>query len=343
MNAHTTERDARTTEEQKVQPKPVKMKLPFLAGEQYHVAQGNFGRFSHNSDEFLYAWDFDLPEGSSVASAAAGRVVEVKQDGKLGGGSRRFAAFTNYILIDHGHGHFTRYMHLQFNGAKVKVGELVKAGQIIALSGATGFATSAHLHFQLCDFRGCSQPSVFTDFPLHGGVPQTGDACRSGAGAATPEVETFDGDSPLPEDAYARNGITLTSALPARIFQEGESYRIKGSTMESASKVILFVMPPASFEPVERFAGVVERDGSFDFSVRLKLPRPNGKVAGQSFRMTLVLADSDGSFQSEVNTPVYIAERTERAERSERAEPAKPPALPTVVAAPVQLYAPARP
>ena len=111
---------------------PFKVKLPFAAGEQYRVCQGNGGRFSHNCDEFRYAWDFDLPEGTPVAAAAAGRVVELKQDGKLGGGSRRFAAYTNFVLLDHGHGHFTRYMHLQFNGAKVKVGELVNAGQIIA-------------------------------------------------------------------------------------------------------------------------------------------------------------------------------------------------------------------
>ena len=48
-----------------------KVKLPFVAGEQYRVSQGNNGRFSHNCDEFRYAWDFDLPEGTPVAAAMA--------------------------------------------------------------------------------------------------------------------------------------------------------------------------------------------------------------------------------------------------------------------------------
>jgi murein DD-endopeptidase MepM/ murein hydrolase activator NlpD len=313
--------------------RPFKVKLPFPAGEQYRVSQGNFGRFSHDCDEFQYAWDFDLPEGSAVAAAAAGRVVDVKQDGKIGGGSRRFASSTNYVLIDHGHGHFSRYMHLQFEGAKVKVGELVKAGQIIALSGATGFATSAHLHFQVCDFHGTSQPALFVDFPARGGAPRTGDNCRSGA--ATPAIDSFEGDSPLPVDAFARNGVKLSSTLPARIFEEGEAYRIKGASAERGAKVLLFVMPMNSFDEIERFSGALERDGSFDFSVNMKLPRPDGKLACQCFRMTLVVAGSDGSFQSGVNTPIFIAEHTDTAQAKV--------ALPTGGAAPVQLYSPIHP
>ncbi len=333
---------AHAQEQKEEVPKQLfKVKFPFTANEQYRISQGNCGRFSHNCDEFRYAWDFDMPEGTPVAAAAAGRVVDVKQDGKLGGGSRRFAAYTNYMLLDHGHGHFTRYMHLQFNGAKVKVGEVVKAGQIIALSGATGFATSAHLHFQACDFQGNSEPCAFLDFPMRGGVPQAGDNCSSGAD--TSAVDKFEGDSTLPDDVFAKNGISLNCTLPSHIYQEGELYQIKGmAPTEIGTKVLMFIMPTNSFETLEQFMGKIGEDGTFEFPVRLTLPRTNGKAASQAFRMTMVVADADGSYQSEVNTPLYITEHKEAAAAPTETA-ANVSALQPVATAPVQFFSTARP
>ena len=39
------------------------------------------------------------------------------------------------------------YYHLQFNGVLVKLNQEVKAGDVIALAGATGWASGSHLHF----------------------------------------------------------------------------------------------------------------------------------------------------------------------------------------------------
>ncbi|MNR57424.1 Glycyl-glycine endopeptidase ALE-1 precursor [compost metagenome] len=41
----------------------------------------------------------------------------------------------------------TLYTHLSADGIKVKVGDTVKAGDFIALSGNTGCSQAAHLHF----------------------------------------------------------------------------------------------------------------------------------------------------------------------------------------------------
>jgi murein DD-endopeptidase MepM/ murein hydrolase activator NlpD len=51
------------------------------------------------------------------------------------------------IVIDHGVGIFSLYLHLK--EFKVSEGQKVKRGEIIALSGNTGYSTSPHLHFSI--------------------------------------------------------------------------------------------------------------------------------------------------------------------------------------------------
>jgi murein DD-endopeptidase MepM/ murein hydrolase activator NlpD len=53
----------------------------------------------------------------------------------------------NGIVIDHGWGVFTGYYHL--SKIEVTVGQVVKPGDEIALSGNTGLSTGAHLHWDM--------------------------------------------------------------------------------------------------------------------------------------------------------------------------------------------------
>lgn len=65
--------------------------------------------------------------------------------------SQPYYAYGNVIKIKHANGLETLYSHNSKN--LVKVGDKVKAGQVIALTGRTGRATTEHLHFE-CKIKG---------------------------------------------------------------------------------------------------------------------------------------------------------------------------------------------
>ena len=58
----------------------------------------------------------------------------------------------NHVIIDIGGGHYAFYAHLKPGSLRVKVGDRVKRGQVIALVGNTGNSTEPHLHFHISDY-----------------------------------------------------------------------------------------------------------------------------------------------------------------------------------------------
>ncbi len=84
-----------------------------------------------------YGTDFAMPVGSPVDAPADGVVRRVARHPLAG----------NYVVVDHGNGYQTRYLHL----SKVRVhrGDSVKQGQVLGLSGNTGRSTGPHLHYEL--------------------------------------------------------------------------------------------------------------------------------------------------------------------------------------------------
>ncbi len=71
------------------------------------------------------------------------------------------AGYGNYIVITHDNGLETLYAHLD---ARVKAGSRVRSGQLIALSGNTGWSTGAHLHFEIYYQNNLLNPEWFFDF-----------------------------------------------------------------------------------------------------------------------------------------------------------------------------------
>jgi murein DD-endopeptidase MepM/ murein hydrolase activator NlpD len=79
--------------------------------------------------------DFRAKVGTPIYASNSG-IVKIS--------SNRFYS-GNSIVIDHGQGIFSCYFHL--NKMDFKVGDFIKRGEIIGLSGATGRITGPHLHF----------------------------------------------------------------------------------------------------------------------------------------------------------------------------------------------------
>lgn len=79
--------------------------------------------------------DIAAPTGSRVIAAAGGKVVIATYSASAG----------NYIMISHGSGTYTVYMHM--SSLNVSEGDEVSQGDTIGAVGSTGYSTGPHLHF----------------------------------------------------------------------------------------------------------------------------------------------------------------------------------------------------
>lgn len=122
--------------------------IPYEEGTVHRVTQGYNTRFSHRG-RTKFSIDFGLIEGTPVCAAREGIVVEVNTENSLGGGSKRFKSYANYITIAHEDGTFAQYVHLKKHGSIVNIGDYVSTGQVIGYSGNTGWSNGPHLHFMV--------------------------------------------------------------------------------------------------------------------------------------------------------------------------------------------------
>ncbi len=141
--------------------------LPYEEGKTFRVIQGYFSRFTHKERAAL---DFNMKRGTKITAAREGIVVRAKEDGTLGGLKSKYRSHGNNIVIQHADGSRAGYWHLQHNGALVNVGDTVKKGQVIALSGKTGFALSPHLHFLVWTNKNGNWQQVPTRFQTSTGI-----------------------------------------------------------------------------------------------------------------------------------------------------------------------------
>ncbi len=86
-------------------------------------------------EQFHSGVDFAAPQGTAIYAAYDGKVVAATYSTTMG----------NYIMIDHGDGLYTIYMHA--SALYVSKDDIVVRGETIAAVGTTGRSTGNHLHF----------------------------------------------------------------------------------------------------------------------------------------------------------------------------------------------------
>ncbi|NBL65901.1 peptidoglycan DD-metalloendopeptidase family protein [Flavobacterium sp. NST-5] len=118
--------------------------LPYESGKSFAVIQGYNGKISHQGE---FALDFSMPIGTEVLASRGGIVVDVEDKNTESCPKKACAEFNNFVVIFHDDGTFAEYTHIDTNSARVKKGDRVEAGTVVALSGNVGWSTGPHLHF----------------------------------------------------------------------------------------------------------------------------------------------------------------------------------------------------
>lgn len=106
--------------------------------ESYTRVSSDYGYRIHpilKVEQFHSGVDFAAAKGTKIYAAYDGEVVAATYSSTMG----------NYVMIDHGSGLFTIYMHA--SKLYVSKGDIVVKGEHIAAVGSTGRSTGNHLHF----------------------------------------------------------------------------------------------------------------------------------------------------------------------------------------------------
>ena len=141
--------------------------LPYEIGLKVYVLQGYNGSYSHKGQ---YALDFRLRKGNSVLAAREGIVSNVEDNNSKGGPFKKYTNNGNYVIIMHDDGTYAAYWHLSHKKVFVKKGDAVQKGQLIGLSGNTGYSSSAHLHFDVYYMKNTVKLTLPTKFNTSKGV-----------------------------------------------------------------------------------------------------------------------------------------------------------------------------
>jgi len=104
------------------------------------VASGFGSRIDpvYKTVKFHAGLDFAAPQGTPIYATADGRITTA---GNTGNG------YGNHVEINHGYSYETLYGHMV--RVKVRIGQMVKRGEVIGWVGSTGKSTGPHLHYEV--------------------------------------------------------------------------------------------------------------------------------------------------------------------------------------------------
>ena len=120
--------------------------LPFQNNKKVFLIQAYDSKMSHKGE---YALDFKVRKKTKICAARDGIVIAARGNSDKGGLKPANLSDGNYVSIQHSDSSVAHYWHLIKNGVLVNVGDTVKKGHAIGLSGNTGYSAFPHLHFEV--------------------------------------------------------------------------------------------------------------------------------------------------------------------------------------------------
>ncbi len=157
--------------------------------------------------------------GQPILAPADGTVVKAEKyyDDNPPGKPTGDSADGNIVEISHGNGESSVMNHLKQNSLKVKLGDKVKQGDVVAECGNSGAGPIPHIHYQLQKSAGVVLPAQFVDYvaagkPVASGEPKRGQYVKNGAAAAASS-----GTSMKDENSNASaTAASSSSSMPAQ-------------------------------------------------------------------------------------------------------------------------------
>lgn len=189
-----------------------------------------------NKERSYHRWVDISTGGKKCLATSAGIIVEIwRKSGSAG----------NYIVINHGNGFVTRYMHLGSINSKIKLGAEVRNRQEIGVTWSTGWVTAAHLHYEV----------IHLDYT----VPHISSASLSADKWIDPEI-TFvkwrqDNTNSVPTLAWTRKNIKTGKSDKTNLKQVNEYLLSQLYAVEDEENIIdagdLKIVEEETIEAVE--------------------------------------------------------------------------------------------
>jgi murein DD-endopeptidase MepM/ murein hydrolase activator NlpD len=139
-------------------------RLPWKAGDIVKTSQGNGpGAFSHNGAQ-QYAFDFSMPDKSTIYATRGGIVGDVVESNTMnfnpcgdnnGNGikgdaeDKKADGPSNFVRIDHQDGTYSYYAHVDTNSVVPNEGDTIQRGAQLAKVDNIGRSCGPHLHYQV--------------------------------------------------------------------------------------------------------------------------------------------------------------------------------------------------
>jgi murein DD-endopeptidase MepM/ murein hydrolase activator NlpD len=120
--------------------------LPFENKKKVFLIQAYNSKMSHKGE---LALDFKVKKKTKICAAREGVVISAREDSDKGGLKPENMSDGNYISIKHYDGSVAHYWHLLKDGVLINIGDTITKGQVIGLTGNTGYSAFPHLHFEV--------------------------------------------------------------------------------------------------------------------------------------------------------------------------------------------------